>query len=490
MADIKKTLKAGTLLKGEKHTYEVEAVLGAGTFGITYKAKTHVTIGNVTHTVHYAIKEFFVAAACSRAEDGSVVVNSAQKELYATQLAAFKREARMLCDMPKHQGIVSVNGLIDAFNTSYYVMEYLGESLAHYVEATPSHILSETKALEIFLDIAQAAAFLHSHRRLHLDIKPDNIMFYEERPKLIDFGQSKVFDGSDAGHREGGSVSPGFSPMEQYSGITHFAPSADIYALGATLLYMLSGKPPVEAKDMSAEYIDSVLPPGIGAETRSVLHKCLAAEPQRRGERVADILSILGYIIPDSNGTTLIADGGRQPDDKKALIGGAVRKSLVAVAVAAMAAVVVWLLFLKPVKQPEPKVDTRASESDTVTTVADRETAEMTAVEEPSTATMAEEPVAAGDKPSDRNTSAEPVSPSKTKTSSKQDTPAFDYASWSGRVKNGEPDGYGTMTFTHARLIPGTSLRANVGDVLIGTFSNGRLVNGELNGKYIEIEDL
>lgn len=487
---MKKTLKVGTLLKSEKFTYEVESVLGAGAFGITYKAKTHVTIGNVTHTVHYAIKEFFVTAACSRAEDGRVVVNTAQKDLYSTQLAAFKREARMLYDMPRHQGIVSVNELMDAFNTSYYVMEYLGESLAHYIETAPNHILPEQKALNIFLDIAQAVAFLHSHHRLHLDIKPDNIMLHEEHPKLIDFGQSRVFDGKETG-RPKECVSHGFSPLEQYSGITHFAPSADIYALGATLLYMLSGKHPVEAKDMSVEYIDSVLPPGIGVETRQVLHKCLAREPHQRGERVSDILSTLGYIIPDDNNTTLVGEETRSNSPKIRLY-TIKRKALVPILIIAAVAIVVCLIFIIPagVEQnnciggsdsatvPDDTVMTHLnSNKDSLTKTINTKADDTVNIKSTSRVIDTKETVT--DK--GKNIGTKEILSSK--------TPALDYASWSGRVKNGEPDGTGIMTFTRSHIIPGTSIRANAGDVLEGTFSKGRLVNGELNGKYIEIED-
>lgn len=493
MAEIKKTLKAGTLLYGEKLTYEVEAVLGAGTFGITYKAKTRVTIGNVTHTVRYAIKEFFVAAACLRADDGSVIVNTAQKELYSSQLAAFRREARMLCDMPKHQGIVSVNERIDAFNTSYYVMEYLGESLTHHIESAPSHILSEPEALKIFLNLSKAVAFLHSHYRLHLDIKPDNIMFYEEQPKLIDFGQSRVFDGNDY-DRQKGTVSAGFSPLEQYKGINSFSPSADIYALGATLLYMLSGKRPVEAKDMTAEYIDSVLPPGIAEETRQVLHKCLARDPRQRGERISDILSILGYIISDDNGTTLIAEE-QKPDRLGIHISGTMRKALIAVLVIGAAFLAVWQML------PIFSGMRQHTDRDTVTVVTDtvRQDSVSTggagyAGTKPTDTAVgtSTDPVTAPDGTDNVRTKENGVGDKPVKQQENKETPesnALDYASWTGRVINGKPDGYGKMTFTRPHLIPGTSIRADVGDVLKGTFSHGCLVNGELNGNYIEVED-
>lgn len=491
MAEIKKTLKVGTLLKSERFTYEVESVLGAGAFGITYKAKTYVTIGNVTHTVHYAIKEFFVAAACSRAEDGSVVVNTAQKDLYSTQLAAFKREARMLYDMPKHQGIVSVNELIDAFNTSYYVMEYLGESLAHYIERAPNRILSEQKALNIFLDIAQAVAFLHSHHRLHLDIKPDNIMFHEEHPKLIDFGQSRVFDGKEA-DRPKGCVSHGFSPLEQYSGITNFAPSADIYALGATLLYMLSGKPPVEAKDMSVEYIDSILPQGIGTETRQVLYKCLAREPYQRGERVSDILSILGYIIPDDNNTTLV-DGETRSNSHNISLYTIIKKAIVPILVIAAVVIAVCLFFIIPAGSEQSN---NFGGTNSVTVPNDTDMIRLNSNNDGSTTKAininSDDTINIKATPQVIDTKEIVTGKGKnigSKETSSSKTPALDYASWSGRVKNGEPDGTGVMRFSRSHLIPGTSIRANAGDVLEGTFSKGRLVNGELNGKYIEIED-
>ena len=486
MARIKKTLKPGTLLRGAEFTYEVEAVLGTGHSGITYKAKTRVTIANVTHTVYYAIKEFFLAEACAREEDGSITVNIAQKELFTAQLNAFRHEAELLRDMPNHKGIVSVTEVIDAFNTSYYVMEYLGDSLTHYMDSVPCRILAEPKALQIFLEISEAVSFLHSHHRLHLDIKPDNIMFHEGHPKLIDFGQSRTFDDNDAGI-DNESVSPGYSPLEQYSGITHFAPSADIYALGATFLFMLTGKTPVEAKEMTGEYIDSVLPSDTSEETRQVLHKCLARGPRQRGDKITDILSILGYIISGGNDTIPI--GVKQSSQVRTKHWqGIARKALMTVLAIVALSVAAWIvsIFLshnrhKPDKDAKADstyiVQTSGPDSVTTTVEAETETPKETATKEQPQENEPKEMNTTDGKPAKKS---EPETPK---------VSALGYASWDGRIRDGEPDGYGTMTFIYAHKIPGTSINANAGDVLKGTFSNGRLVNGEINGKYIEIEE-
>lgn len=115
----------------------------------------------------------------------------------------------------------------------------------------------------------------------HLDVKPDNIMMVGKpdglHPVLIDFGLSLHFkkNGSVTNKKAGLGTSDGYSPLEQYAGITKFSPSADVYALGATLLYMLTGKNPVRASDMSQKYIINALPDDVSEKCSSLLINAL-----------------------------------------------------------------------------------------------------------------------------------------------------------------------------------------------------------------------
>jgi serine/threonine protein kinase len=124
--------------------------------------------------------------------------------------------------------------------------------------------LGEEEALKIIKPIAKAVEYIHSeYRLLHLDIKPDNIMMLGDKPVLIDFGISLHFNkkGNLTSTNKSLLGSVGYAPIEQMTnqGITSFAPEADVYALGATLYYMLVGKDPISAFEVRPEFIEKEL---------------------------------------------------------------------------------------------------------------------------------------------------------------------------------------------------------------------------------------
>ncbi len=245
-------LPPGTKLRSKDRVYEIVEVLGSGSFGITYKAIAKVSIENISTTLKFAIKEHFLSASCYRGEDGVTVLSLPQaKSDVVESRSDFITEAnrlRQLCR--KSRNIVSVNETFEANGTAYYVMDYLdGGSLAQ---------CSEDEAISIVGQIANALSEIHKEKLLHLDIKPANIVLKKDDygktyPVLIDFGISKHFDSKNKPTSKLGAkgASPGYAPQEQYADVTEFSPKYDIYALGAVLYYLCTGKNPPDAFKIS-----------------------------------------------------------------------------------------------------------------------------------------------------------------------------------------------------------------------------------------------
>ena len=245
-------LPVGYVLRGPKRTYKIVSVLGRGGFGITYLAEATLRVENVSMRVRFAIKEHFMSGDCEReGESMRVVCSRPAMERVGSSLKDFISEARRLHKVGvDHPNIVKVNEVFEANGTAYYVMEYLeGETLYDYVLREGP--LSEARAWKLLLPIINAVRALHSNRLTHLDIKPDNIMLTRNpdktiSPVLIDFGLSKHYDntGLPTSTILTCAFSPGFAPVEQYAGISTFSPQSDIYALGATAMFCLTGTVP------------------------------------------------------------------------------------------------------------------------------------------------------------------------------------------------------------------------------------------------------
>lgn len=244
-------LPVGSVLRSGKREYRVEAVLGKGGFGITYKVSAMEQVGRIPVCVEFAMKEFFMDG-CLRDASGKVSTAATKGEA-ADGLKDFISEARRLNSLcGQCRNIVPVDEVFEANGTACYVMEFLdGGSLADYVKKQGA--LSVGAAKKILKPVADAVAFLHSNRITHLDIKPGNIMFRSNgEPVLIDFGLAKHYDrrGNATTTVRTLAYSAGFSPAEQYVGLKQFSPQSDVYALAATFANMLTGKTPPEAIDL------------------------------------------------------------------------------------------------------------------------------------------------------------------------------------------------------------------------------------------------
>lgn len=266
MAEGKKyeqALPVGFKLTGGSHVYTVEQVLGQGGFGITYKVKARIKAGNITVTTHFAVKEFFPSSCWRNEGSTDMLYSPTTKEETQACLKDFIAEGQRLqriCSI--NSNIVSVNEVFEANNTAYFVMEYLsGGDLRKMVKDNGGG-LSEATMLSILTPVAGAIQCLHDNNMLHLDIKPENIVMRQsddgpDVPVLIDFGISVHFtaEGAPTTTRPTKGVTQGYSPVEQFAGVSHFEPRLDIYALSATCYFLLTGKDPKSAFEINAASI-------------------------------------------------------------------------------------------------------------------------------------------------------------------------------------------------------------------------------------------
>jgi hypothetical protein len=227
-------------LKTMLHEYRLDAVLGAGGFGITYLA------WDTNLEKHVAIKEYLPGDLAMRALDGSVLpVNTDNKHNYQWGLERFMKEARTLAKF-SHPNIVRVNRYFEANGTSYMVMDYeAGESLHQVLRRTPPP--DEAALTAIVMPILDGLQAVHQAGFLHRDIKPSNVFIRKDgTPVLLDFGSSRFAGGGEPRNLTA-IVSPGYAPLEQYSGDGNQGPWSDIYALAGVLFRAVTGEHPPDA---------------------------------------------------------------------------------------------------------------------------------------------------------------------------------------------------------------------------------------------------
>lgn len=293
--------------------FVVGNVLGQGGFGITYKG------GDARLRRYVALKEFF-PANCVRQN------NSVQPSgiLTATSFEAAKRrfleEARTLAQF-KHPHVVGVYNFFEENNTAYMAMEYLqGKSLRQLVEQ--HGVLSEDEAKRFIANVGEALRVVHEAKLLHRDIKPDNVVLSEDnRPVLIDFGLTKKLEESvDLKTRRmtGTSqfVSEGYAPPEQYLRHSQFGAYSDVYALGATLFFLLTGQDPLSAPDRMYAGISDMRVPSAGQSVNNAISQAMAIRADQRPQTISDFLHLLNEQTPIAFPVARIATPIPNPSSK------------------------------------------------------------------------------------------------------------------------------------------------------------------------------
>ena len=233
-------LKPGVILK---ERYKIEEVIGAGGFGITYRAWDPLLQSYV------AIKEYYPSGIATRSADSSKVcvpVGQEHREYHRGRIR-FLKEAQDVARFQSEPNIVSIYDYLEENDTAYMVMEYLhGCTLKQYIREHGGR-LDTDHILHICLSVLDALAIVHKAGMIHRDISPENIFICEDLTvKLIDFGAAKqvYLDGEQT---MSVVLKPGYAPPEQYAKKDKQGPWTDIYALGATLYFAATGEKPEES---------------------------------------------------------------------------------------------------------------------------------------------------------------------------------------------------------------------------------------------------
>ena len=282
--------------------YRIEKKIGQGGFGITYLARWYMQVsGAMGEASSYAVvvvKEFYWSEYCNRDNDGKTVsiTSSNGKEMFTQFKEKLKKEGKLLSKF-QHPNIVSILDVFEENNTAYLVMQNIeGDSLREIVVKDGK--VDSRKALKYIQQLCSALTEVHNNKILHLDIKPSNILVDEDdNAQLIDFGVSKQYSSDMTGaiSETPFGISRGYSPMEQYSGISKFSPSADVYALGATLYYLLTGKTPLEATMRVTEDMDPIAKYNQDVSSRlcKIIDKAMELKPINRFQSVAEFSAAL-----------------------------------------------------------------------------------------------------------------------------------------------------------------------------------------------------
>jgi hypothetical protein len=256
--------------------YEVLGELGRGGMGVVYQAR-QVSLNRVV-----ALKMVSLGPHL-------------RPEQRAALLARFRAEAEAVARL-QHPHIVQIFEVGEHGGLPFFSLEFCeGGSLARLLGGKPQPAAAAAGQAEL---LARAVAYAHERGIVHRDLKPDNVLLAGDgQPKLTDFGLAKYLEDEPGAARmptRDGQVlgSPSYMAPEQARGQARMAgPAADVYALGAILYEMLTGRPPF----LAATPLETVrqvadeepvpprrLQPGVPRDLETACLKCLEKEPKKR----------------------------------------------------------------------------------------------------------------------------------------------------------------------------------------------------------------
>jgi WD40 repeat protein/serine/threonine protein kinase/Flp pilus assembly protein TadD len=285
-----------TIASSDKHTsaarerpvpsvdgYQILGELGRGGMGVVYRAR-EVLLNRP------CVLKMILSGAHAGPED----------------LMRFLGEAEAVAQL-QHPNIVQIHHIGQVDGLPFFELEYVdGGSLSTQLDGTP---WKAKRAAELVLSLARGVAEAHRNGIVHRDLKPANILMTADGvPKIADFGLAKSLS-KDTGLTRTNSImgSPGYMAPEQAEGKTRqVGPPADVYALGAILYELLTGRPPFRGATIletleqvrSAEPVPpSRLVPGVPRDVETIALKCMQKEPAKRYDSAAALAEDLRRFV-------------------------------------------------------------------------------------------------------------------------------------------------------------------------------------------------
>lgn len=259
-------IRSGRILQNR---YEVLQVLGQGGMGTVYMARD------------------------LRLRGRSCVVKKLRDDFYREEdrqkaLQFFAREIDVLSQL-EHRSIVQIKDHFSEYDDYFLVMEYVQGNNLHYMlhEERQGEPFAENTVVEWALQVCDALSYLHSQipAVIYRDLKPSNIMIdLKGEVKLVDFGIARPWE-EQGEHTH--VVSAGYSPPEQYWGQAD--PRSDIYSLGATMHFLLTGQDPEALHVCSPKSLN----PDVSDYIDQLVQRATAQEPDNRFPTVEELMEAL-----------------------------------------------------------------------------------------------------------------------------------------------------------------------------------------------------
>lgn len=287
-----------------KARYRPVSLLGKGGFGRTFLAIDE----DIPSKPNCVIKQLYL--------------QDTERGIFKKALDLFQQEAIRLDFLGQHPQIPSLFAYFQQEKWFYLVQEYIeGKNLAE--ELQEKGCFSEIEVYQLLQDLLPILQYIHQHQVIHRDIKPANIMRRKSDQKLIliDFGIAKLFSAIDL--EKTGTIigTPDFMAPEQMRGKS--LPASDLYSLGLTCIYLLTGISPSRLFDYSKDSFSwrDYLPTTVNVIPESklrlrlgqILDKLLENAVKERYLSAAEALAALEKLVPSSSSENSIKNPQKTP---------------------------------------------------------------------------------------------------------------------------------------------------------------------------------
>lgn len=280
--------------------YRITGLIRAGQSNNVYAAVSHETKKAV------ALKEYFPRKLGRRLPSGRIgQSDDRKKQQFESGVKGFINEAIALTAI-KSELLANYIAAFRENGTAYLVTEFEeGDTMERWARsmfATPGHYPPEADLRIIFWMLLHAVQVMHNKGYLHLDIKPSNVIMRDvHTPILIDLGGARRFPLIGDREISVSNYTPGFAAPEQYAEkVKLFAPCTDIYGIGSSILYCMTGKvPPLATARMQNDTIHEFMVKCQGrysSDLITIVQNCMILDIARRYDNVKSLQNLISQL--------------------------------------------------------------------------------------------------------------------------------------------------------------------------------------------------